>query len=244
MIPPALAPYLPQILAALVGLLIGWLLTRLAATGKPGKQMRFDEPGEDLHVTRHDVSVDPDFVAACRHPRGDLGFRVKGVVLHHPVTVNQVVADHPTQLRVGVRTVGAQRVEERDVLPRHARPLRQIAQHGGQDQAVRRGARDIREHDPNLVIRCDHVPQSRRPDGPLQSGFQRSGGKGQTRNEAGFHNRGIPRIREINPQPGFSVGKFDAHLFSSGAYFAEMPGCSSHRLTIPRSTSSRANSMA
>jgi len=34
MIPPALAPYLPQILAALMGLLIGWLLTRLAATGK------------------------------------------------------------------------------------------------------------------------------------------------------------------------------------------------------------------
>jgi len=34
MIPSALTPYLPQILAALVGLLIGWLLTRLAATGK------------------------------------------------------------------------------------------------------------------------------------------------------------------------------------------------------------------
>ncbi len=34
MIPPELAPYLPQIIAALVGLFVGWLLTRLAASGK------------------------------------------------------------------------------------------------------------------------------------------------------------------------------------------------------------------
>lgn len=34
MIPPALSPYLPQIIAAIVGLAIGWLLTRLAASSK------------------------------------------------------------------------------------------------------------------------------------------------------------------------------------------------------------------
>ncbi len=34
MIPPELAPYLPQIVAAVVGLFIGWLFTRLAASGK------------------------------------------------------------------------------------------------------------------------------------------------------------------------------------------------------------------
>ena len=34
MIPPALAPFLPHLIAALIGLLIGWLLTRLAASGK------------------------------------------------------------------------------------------------------------------------------------------------------------------------------------------------------------------
>jgi DNA recombination protein RmuC len=34
MIPPELAPYLPEIIAAVVGLFIGWLFTRLAASGR------------------------------------------------------------------------------------------------------------------------------------------------------------------------------------------------------------------
>lgn len=34
MIPPELKPYLPQIIAAVIGLFLGWLFTRLAASGK------------------------------------------------------------------------------------------------------------------------------------------------------------------------------------------------------------------
>ena len=33
-LPPEIAPYLPQILAAIAGLFVGWLFTRLAASGK------------------------------------------------------------------------------------------------------------------------------------------------------------------------------------------------------------------
>ena len=41
---------------------------RLAAAGKAGKQVRFDEPGEDPHVACHDVTVHPDLVAARGQP--------------------------------------------------------------------------------------------------------------------------------------------------------------------------------
>ena len=77
---------------------------------------------------------------------------------------------------------------------------------------MRRGARDVAEDDPDPVIRRDPIPQSRRPDGLSQCRFQRAGGVRQTRDELRLDNRCVPRIRQIDPQAGFSVRKFDAHL--------------------------------
>ena len=134
------------------------------------------------------------------------GTRVVGVILHDLESVDEVVADHAAQFGIGVRPVRAGRVEQRDVV----RGMRLLVRNSGQHQMIRGGTRDVGKHDPDLVIQRDPIPQSRRADGLLKRGYERPAWIRQGRDKLWLDDRGVPGIREVNPQSGFSIRKFDA----------------------------------
>ena len=68
-------------------------------------------------------------------PTAVLRGRIEAIVLHNPVVSHQVLANEVDQLRLGVTPVGAQRLEQSDILRADA-GREQNGQHFGQEDSV------------------------------------------------------------------------------------------------------------
>ena len=139
----------------------------LGAAGEAGEEVRLDEAGEDHQVRLHHRAVQADGVAAAGGAGGDQLRIVPGVVLPAAVAVDDAGAQHLPQLRFGLRAVGAQGVDQGDVVARHPRRFQRPQQHR-QDAVVGRGACDVR-------VGHHHPPLARRQLGE----WRRVGGRGQ-----------------------------------------------------------------
>ena len=133
----------------------------LGAAGKAGEEVRLDEAGEDHQVGLHNRAVQADGLASAGGARGDQLRVVPGVVLPAAVAVDDPVTEHLPELRVRLRAVGAQGVDQGDVAARHPSGFQRPQQHR-QDAVVGRGAGDVRvgHHHPPLA-RCQ-LGQGRR----------------------------------------------------------------------------------
>ena len=139
----------------------------LGAAGEAGEEVRLDEAGEDHEVRLHHGAVQADGVSAARGAGVDQLRVVPGVVLPAAVAVDDAAAQHLPQLRLRLRAVGAQGVDQGDVVPRHPGVFQRPQQHR-QDAVVGRGARDVRvgHHHPPLARR--QIGQRRRAGGRRQ----------------------------------------------------------------------------
>ena len=79
------------------------------------------------------ILVQPDLVAAAAFTQVGMRLAMEGIILNDPVPLDQLVAQHAAQLRVGVRTMGTKGIEERDIPGRY---MLQLTQHGGDEQVA------------------------------------------------------------------------------------------------------------
>ena len=103
--------------------------------------------------------------------------------------------------------MGAELVEQRDVLARH---VRQVLQQPRDDPLVRRGASNVAETDANAVGPFDRLAKWRRADGRFKGTnhgfpFVRQPGRVRRRN----HRR--PALGELYGQIALAIGKINSH---------------------------------
>jgi hypothetical protein len=83
--------------------------------------MGLDKAGQYFDIGLDQPLVETHGVSKRRvAERNQIGV-IEGVVLETAVIIDDLIAQHLAQFGIGLRTVGAQRVEQRDVVPSDAR---------------------------------------------------------------------------------------------------------------------------
>lgn len=95
--------------------------------------MRLDEAGHDPDIRLDDMPVDQCRRAPAGPAHFDQRARVVAIVIHHPVAGQDIGGQQFLEFRGGVRTVGAGRVEQGDVLDRD---VSQLLKQPGDDPVV------------------------------------------------------------------------------------------------------------
>src|SRR5262245_33966838 len=103
--------------------------------------------------------------------------------------------------------MGAELVEERDVL---ARDVRQVLEQPGNDPVVRSGSRDVGERDANLVTRLDDLFERLCADGAFERVDERGAFVLQARNVR-WRNDNRAVFGKIHGQMALAVSKVNFH---------------------------------
>ena len=85
---------------------------------KTGKEVGLNKAGEDFDIGLVEGAVDADRVTVAGLTQIDQVGVIKGIVLETAVVINDGAAQHFAQFRIGLGAMGAQRVEQRDILAR------------------------------------------------------------------------------------------------------------------------------
>ncbi len=155
----------------------------LDAAAEAGEEMRLDEAGDDAHVRLRQLAVDEGGSAVAH--RAELCQRVLvfGFVIEHAVMARDLRREHFFQFRRGIGPVGAELVEQGDVLGRHAG---QIFQQPGDQAVIGRGARQVGEGDANVGAGLDPLAQREGGDRVIQCGKDGAALIGQAGTVRGF----------------------------------------------------------
>jgi len=85
---------------------------------------------------------------------------IESIVLHAPITIADLAAQHTAQFGRGLRAMRAQRIEQGDVAPRHTGRF-DLGQHDRQDAIVRSRTRDVAVCDHHPIARLDERGEGR-----------------------------------------------------------------------------------
>jgi len=118
-------------------------------------------------------------------------------VVQDAVVARDLRREQRVQFRRRIGTVGAQLVEQRDLLARHAG---QIIQQPGDEAVIGGGARQVGEGDANAVARLDPLAQGTGLDGLVQRGA-----------DGGLFVRQAGTVGRLD-DGGSAVGKFDGQM--------------------------------
>ena len=118
--------------------------------------MRLDKAGDDAHVRLRQVAVDEGGRAVAH--RAELRQRagIFGFVIQDAVVARDFRREQLFQFRRRIGAMGAQLIEQSDVLARHAG---QIIQQPGNQPVIGRGARQIGEGNADAVAGFDPLAQ-------------------------------------------------------------------------------------
>ena len=125
----------------------------LRPAAEAGKEMRFDESGDNADVGLHQAPIDQRRSAVARRAQLNQGFGILRLVIQRAVIRHDSGREQRLQLRNRVRTVRAELVQQGEVFA--ACYVLQVFQKPGNDAVVRGGSCDISEGDADPVGQFD-----------------------------------------------------------------------------------------
>jgi hypothetical protein len=147
------------------------------AAAEAGEEMRFDEAGDDADIGLGQVAVDQGRGAVAHGAELRQNGGVFGFVIEDAVAAGDFGSEQFVQFRRRVGAVGAELVQQRDLIARHAG---QIIQEPRDQAVVGRGSRQVGEGDANAVARLDPLAQRAGGDRLVEGGDDGGALIGQT----------------------------------------------------------------
>ena len=179
----------------------------LGSATETGKEVRFDEPGDDTEVGLDEMAVDQGGRAVAGGAELDHGGGVFGFMVDDAVGVDDRRGQQAAQLGVGIGSVRAELIEERNAV---AGMSVEMLKQPGDNPVVGGGARQVGERDADPVGGLDELAQGKRADRVVEGvkdglAFIRQRGL-----MAGGDDGGAV-IREFDRESTLAVGEQDFH---------------------------------
>ena len=179
----------------------------LGSATEAGKEVRFNETGDDTEVGLDEVAVDEGGRAVTGGAELDQGGGVFGFMIDDPVGVDDLRGQQATEFGVGVGSVCAELIEERNAV---AGMSVEMLKQPGDDPVVGGGARQVGERDADPVGGLDELAQGKRADGVVEGVKDGLAFIRQTR-LMGRGDDGGAVIREFDRELTLAVGEQDFH---------------------------------
>ncbi len=118
------------------------------AAAEAGEEVGFDKASDDANVGFGEVTVDQSRGAIAGGAKLDHGAFVLGLVIDDAIIVDDFRGQEFFQFRVGVRTMRAQLIEQRNIF---TRVIGEMFEQPGNNAIIRRGAGDVGKGDADAV---------------------------------------------------------------------------------------------
>jgi len=177
----------------------------LRTAAEPGEKVRLDKAGQDAHRRLQVRALDPYRAPGVISGHLDQVFSVPGVVLHDAVAAGDPLTQHPPQLGLGLAPVGAQGIDQHDLVVGHA-GLGQLLQQRGQHPVVGHGPGQVAKDHGHPILRLHQVaqrPAADRCSQPLPDGPSLVG---QSGHELRLDDRHRRIVRQVDPQAAPPIG--------------------------------------